>query len=275
MEHALDGWDIGHSRDKEWIPCVPRVVVDEAAAVRHNACMPSPSGAWHRDPSRRHELRYWDGTRWTEHVSDSAVTSMDPVDGPAPGASLDTQLRGQLLDASLKSDLRAQRLVIDDEALWWKGKRVVLADVTQVTHYVTRIASLLNHTMQYRLELCVGKKRTKVLWDGKAAEAAAVYDAAVAVLRQKVVQRLVRQEMAKLVSAGATVVGGVRFTPEGITQGKQSATWAEISSVQPASDARVVVVAGGRVVAVLDAVVPNTPVATALVGVGMATFGAA
>ncbi|HKO85810.1 MAG TPA: DUF2510 domain-containing protein, partial [Actinomycetota bacterium] len=25
---------------------------------------------WLADPSRRHELRYWDGQRWTEHVSD-------------------------------------------------------------------------------------------------------------------------------------------------------------------------------------------------------------
>ncbi len=26
--------------------------------------------AWHPDPFGRHELRYWDGTQWTEHVSD-------------------------------------------------------------------------------------------------------------------------------------------------------------------------------------------------------------
>ncbi|MDQ3352503.1 MAG: DUF2510 domain-containing protein, partial [Actinomycetota bacterium] len=24
---------------------------------------------WYPDPSHRHELRYWDGTTWTEHVS--------------------------------------------------------------------------------------------------------------------------------------------------------------------------------------------------------------
>ncbi len=37
------------------------------------------AGAWHPDPTGRHELRYWDGTRWTEHVSDAGTTGTDPV----------------------------------------------------------------------------------------------------------------------------------------------------------------------------------------------------
>lgn len=44
--------------------------------------------AWHPDPYRRHELRYWDGARWSEHVSDAGVRSVDPLAAaPAPGAS--------------------------------------------------------------------------------------------------------------------------------------------------------------------------------------------
>ena len=35
---------------------------------------------WYRDPLQRHELRYYDGTGWTAHVSDNGVTSTDPVD---------------------------------------------------------------------------------------------------------------------------------------------------------------------------------------------------
>jgi uncharacterized protein YxjI len=42
---------------------------------------------WYPDPSQRHELRYWDGAAWTEHVSDRGVTSLDDPNGPAtPGA---------------------------------------------------------------------------------------------------------------------------------------------------------------------------------------------
>jgi hypothetical protein len=34
--------------------------------------------AWLADPNRRHELRYWDGQQWTEHVSDRGTQGVDP-----------------------------------------------------------------------------------------------------------------------------------------------------------------------------------------------------
>jgi uncharacterized protein YxjI len=37
--------------------------------------------AWHPDPYGRHELRYWDGSRWTEHVSSHGTQSVDPPEG--------------------------------------------------------------------------------------------------------------------------------------------------------------------------------------------------
>ena len=45
---------------------------------------PPPGGSravpasWRADPSQRHELRYWDGSSWTDHVSDAGVTGTDP-----------------------------------------------------------------------------------------------------------------------------------------------------------------------------------------------------
>lgn len=36
---------------------------------------------WYPDPLGRHELRYWDGTRWTEHVSSHGRQATDPVTG--------------------------------------------------------------------------------------------------------------------------------------------------------------------------------------------------
>ncbi len=40
------------------------------------------AAAWHPDPTGRHELRYWDGTQWSEHVSDGGVQSMSPLTPP-------------------------------------------------------------------------------------------------------------------------------------------------------------------------------------------------
>lgn len=37
-----------------------------------------PAG-WNPDPYGLHALRYWDGTQWTEHVSDHGDSSVDPV----------------------------------------------------------------------------------------------------------------------------------------------------------------------------------------------------
>ena len=39
---------------------------------------------WYADPYRRHQVRYWDGSAWTEHVGNDGQQSTDPVD------SLDT-----------------------------------------------------------------------------------------------------------------------------------------------------------------------------------------
>ena len=42
---------------------------------------------WLPDPDGAHELRYWNGSGWTEHVSDQGVTGIDVLDEqPAPPA---------------------------------------------------------------------------------------------------------------------------------------------------------------------------------------------
>ncbi len=42
--------------------------------------------AWHPDPAGKHDHRWWDGQRWTEHVADAGVASIDPLpDAPGPG----------------------------------------------------------------------------------------------------------------------------------------------------------------------------------------------
>lgn len=43
--------------------------------------------SWHPDPFRRHELRYWNGAQWTEHVSTQGNQGVDPVGAPEPPAN--------------------------------------------------------------------------------------------------------------------------------------------------------------------------------------------
>jgi hypothetical protein len=37
----------------------------------------APPGAWHPDPSGRHQLRWWDGAAWTADVCDNGVVTRD------------------------------------------------------------------------------------------------------------------------------------------------------------------------------------------------------
>jgi len=54
-------------------PAVVAPAAEPAAASTSNA----PAG-WYADPSGRYDLRYWDGTTWTEHVSRAGQQYTDP-----------------------------------------------------------------------------------------------------------------------------------------------------------------------------------------------------
>ena len=43
---------------------------------------------WYPDPAGRHELRYYDGAQWTDHVSSGGRQSVDPLTPSAPPVSV-------------------------------------------------------------------------------------------------------------------------------------------------------------------------------------------
>jgi Protein of unknown function (DUF2510) len=57
--------------------------VDEALCAREQELLTAErelfAAAWYADPLARHELRYWDGRSWTDHVSDAGVVGLDPT----------------------------------------------------------------------------------------------------------------------------------------------------------------------------------------------------
>jgi hypothetical protein len=55
----------------------PHARVGSIAAVTPSEVVAPP--AWHPDPTGRHQLRYWDGRTWSEHVSDNGVAGADPL----------------------------------------------------------------------------------------------------------------------------------------------------------------------------------------------------
>lgn len=68
-----------YARLQLWAAQVSGQTVIEAEATPYPTTTPVPA-QWYPDPSGRHELRYWEGSHWTGHVSDQGVTSLDPTD---------------------------------------------------------------------------------------------------------------------------------------------------------------------------------------------------
>ena len=68
----------GPTLTKAWVGSYARV---GPIAVVPGSPMVAPP-AWHPDPSGRHQLRYWDGYRWSQHVSDDGVAGEDPIANP-------------------------------------------------------------------------------------------------------------------------------------------------------------------------------------------------
>jgi hypothetical protein len=49
----------------------------DAGTAAASSAASAPAG-WYADPSSRYELRYWDGSQWTEHVSRAGQQFTDP-----------------------------------------------------------------------------------------------------------------------------------------------------------------------------------------------------
>lgn len=59
-------------------PAVSEPAVSEPAVVAAPAAESAVPAGWYADPSGRFELRYWDGSAWTEHVSRAGQQFTDP-----------------------------------------------------------------------------------------------------------------------------------------------------------------------------------------------------
>ena len=46
--------------------------------VANQSAVPSVPADWYKDPAGRYEYRYWDGSKWTDHVSRAGVAYKDP-----------------------------------------------------------------------------------------------------------------------------------------------------------------------------------------------------
>lgn len=48
------------------------------STAQSSGAVPSVPANWYKDPSGRFEMRYWNGSEWTEHVATAGKQSVDP-----------------------------------------------------------------------------------------------------------------------------------------------------------------------------------------------------
>ena len=71
------GWAVAPEPAAPTLPQVQPAPVP-APVVAPAAVAPAVPAGWYADPAGRFELRYWDGTTWTEHVSRAGQQFTDP-----------------------------------------------------------------------------------------------------------------------------------------------------------------------------------------------------
>ena len=91
-----------------------------SGAQDYRAAVGAVAPGWHPDPSGRWQLRWWDGTSWTDHVANGGRVTSDP----APGGDAMADLVNRVLGTALGfAELEATQTtdVTDDTvvpALW-------------------------------------------------------------------------------------------------------------------------------------------------------------
>ena len=69
-------WKLSAGQVGAGAPPIAQPMVSASAAATGAS---APAAAWHPDPTGRHQLRYWEGSTWTTHVSDNGVAATDPI----------------------------------------------------------------------------------------------------------------------------------------------------------------------------------------------------
>jgi len=117
---------------------------------------------WHPDPTGQHELRYWDGTAWTEHVSTQGVQTTAPLDAaPSPAAAAPpgdafAGLSGDLVDGTYtevegtgpqKQNDRLLRVRIEDPFLAKQGAMVAYQGAVDFAYQGGGVAKFLKKSL--------------------------------------------------------------------------------------------------------------------------------
>jgi hypothetical protein len=135
----------------------------------------TPAG-WLPDPTANHELRYWDGAQWTDHVATGGVQSEDAYAAaappPPPSPFLPATTREHLPEAApagpvapagppVTGEAVTSADIRETESTIWQGETQNLAAVASKGKVVNARYRLTNHAL-YTNTGVVGSSETRV-----------------------------------------------------------------------------------------------------------------
>lgn len=191
-----------------------------------------PPAGWHADPLGRHQLRYWDGATWTEHVADAGVAGVDPPE-PALGS------RTVHVDTQVRVGLKTRRLYVDDEAIWFGEESYRYSDVTAMTWWTTRVAAGPAYNIDYRIRLWrqgLDKKDRTIAFSGRAEDLRLAYDTTVDTLLRHVGRRRVDDVLRRVEAGEAVEVARVVLTRSAMSFRKKQLEWTRPFRLVPHSE---------------------------------------
>ena len=67
-----------NARLQQWLAAASGTPVHEAYSSGYTTAS-APAPQWHPDPTGRHQVRLWDGVKWSDQVSDDGIVSTDQI----------------------------------------------------------------------------------------------------------------------------------------------------------------------------------------------------
>ncbi|MHA3724452.1 phospholipid scramblase-related protein [Leucobacter sp. HY1910] len=99
---------------------------------------------WYPDPTKRHDLRYWDGSLWTDHVVTQHIQAVDPL-----SPRLDVVKSGQVSDhhpdVTNKKVPRQVRKVNAETDRWRGGGTMLTENVLAINQKAKRFEQLVEY----------------------------------------------------------------------------------------------------------------------------------